>query len=258
MIKRGQVTIFVIIAIIIVGAIALFLIFGTDIGERIGIAPETNPESFLDSCLKDKVKEGIEIISMRGGSLNNPLNKSYLFKDKKSPIDISYLCYNQNDYLPCVNQEPMLFQHLENEIKDYISDNVTTCFNDLEASLKRQGYSVQKELRSFEVKLQPKRVVIETDSEITLTKAGETSKQEDFRIFVGSRLYEIAEVVLEIVNKEATACEFSHYDMFLYPKFDINTIGPTADSSIIYLVRHEDSNEEFRFAVRGCVVPPGY
>lgn len=162
------------------------------------------------------------------------------------------------DGFPCVNQEPMLFQHLEDEIKDYISDEVTICFNDLETSLENRGYSVQKELRSFEVKLQPKRVVIETDSEITLTKAGETSKQEDFRIFVGSRLYEIAEVVLEIVNKEATACEFSHYDMFLYPKFDINTIGPTADSSIIYLVRHEDSNEEFRFAVRGCVVLPGY
>ncbi|GAJ24847.1 unnamed protein product, partial [marine sediment metagenome] len=216
------------------------------------------PESFLDSCLKDKVKEGIEIISMRGGSLNNPLNKSFLFKDEKSPTDISYLCYNQNDYFPCVNQEPMLFQHLEDEIKDYISDDVTSCFNDLEASLGRQGYSVQKELRSFEVKLQSKKVVIETDSEITLTKSGETSKQEDFRIFVGSRLYEIAEVANRIVNDEATTCNFDYvFFMMNNPEFDIDKKEPkTIDSTEIYVIIHEDTNERFNLAIRGCVTPP--
>jgi len=256
--KRGQITIFIIVGIIVIGAIGVFLIFGTDIGERIGISGETNPESFLDSCLKDKVKQGIEIISRQGGSLSNPVNKSFLFKDETYPTDISYLCYNQNDYLPCVNQEPMLFQHLEDEIKDYISDEVTSCFNDLGTSLGRQGYSVQKKIRSFEIKLQSKRVVIETDSEITLTKAGETSKQEDFTIFVGSRLYEITEVVVEIVNKEATRCEFNYvFFMMNNPEFDIHKFK-TADSTEIYVIKHEDTNERFNLAIRGCVIPPGF
>ncbi len=252
--KRGQITIFIILGVVIIAAIAVFLIFGADIGERIGISGETNPEGFLDSCLKDKVKQGIEIISMQGGSVSNSLNKSILLKDEKSPTDISYLCYNQNDYLPCVNQEPMLFQHLEDEIKNYISDEVTNCFNDLGTSLGRRGYSVQKELRSFEVKLQSKRVVIETDSEITLTKAGETSKQEDFTIFVGSRLYEIAGVVNKIVNDEAIACNFNYvFFMMNNPEFNIHRF-PTADSTEIYVIRHEDTNERFNLAIRGCVM----
>ena len=258
--KRSQVTIFIIIGIILVSAIALFFLLRSGVVvPGIGGKAEKNPNIFLESCIEDKVKEGIEIISLQGGYIDNPLHKTYLFEGEDSPTNVSYLCYAQIDGVQCVNQEPMLIQHLKDEMHDYISDDVGDCFDDLASSLERQNYvvSVKYEEGNFEVKLMERKVVIEIDAELTLTKADETSKQEDFKIIIPSRFYDLAIVVLEIVNKEASACDFSNYDMFLYSEFDINKY-PTSDSSIIYTVKHEDSEEGFRFAVRGCVISSGF
>jgi len=255
--KRGQVTIFIIVAIVIMSIIALFFLFRSGVVPGIGEKPEKNPNIFLESCIEDKVKEGIEIISLQGGYISNPLHKTFKFKDEIFPINISYLCYNQNYYFPCINQEPMLIQHLKNEIYNYISDDVGDCFDKLTLSLEKQGYVVDATYRGFEIDLIEKKVVIEIDAELTLTKTEETSKQEDFKIIIPSRFYDLAILTQEIVNKEATVCEFSNYDMLLYPDFDINKYR-TIDSSIIYRIKYEDSKEEFRFAVRSCVIPPGF
>lgn len=258
--KRGQVTIFIIIGIVIVSAVSLFLLFRGGVIPEIGKARETNPSAFLDSCIEDKVREAVEVIGLQGGYISNPLHKSFLFKDEESPTDISYLCYNQNDYLPCVNQEPMLIQHLEDEIKSYISDEVNLCFSRLTSSLGRQGYTVDAnyEEGNFEVELMPKKVVIEINAELTLTKTGETTKQEDFKISIPSRFYDLIEVVNRIVNGEASSCDFNYVFFIMNnAEFDIDKFK-TADSTEIYVIKHEDTNEKFNLAIRGCVIPPGF
>ena len=256
--KRGQVTIFIIIGIVIVSAIALFLLLrsGFEI-PGIGIGKETSPSSFLESCMEDKIKETIEIISSQGGYVTPSLYKSFKFEDENSPTDISYLCYTQNSYIQCINQEPMLIQHLQNETKNYISDDVGDCFDSFASSLEKQGYVPNVKYEGFEVELMKKKIIINLKADITLTKAGETTNQEDFKIIIPSRFYDLIVVVQEIINKEATNCDFSHYDMFRYPEFNIYS-HRTADSSVIYTVKHRESKEEFKFAVRGCVMPPGF
>ncbi len=256
--KRGQVTIFIIIGIIIVSAIVLFFLFKSGVKiPGIGVGKEINPPSFLESCMEDKIKEAVNLISFQGGYIENPLNIYFKFEEENSPVNISYLCYNQADYFPCVNQEPMLLKHLKEEIYNYISDDVRNCFDSLTLSLDKQGYTVDSKYRGFEINLEEKKIIINIDAEITLTKSGETTKQENFEIIILSRFYDLAIVVQEIINKEATTCEFNHYNMFSYPNFDINKYK-TSDSSVIYKIKHEDSNEEFRFAVRGCIMPPGF
>ncbi len=256
--KGGQVTIFIIVGIIIIGIIALFFLFrgGVQI-PGVGVGEETNPPSFLESCIEEKVREAVNIISFQGGYINPSLYKSFKFENEDLPVNISYLCYNPNDYSPCVNQEPILIKHLNGEIYNYISEDVGNCFDSLTSSLDKQGYEVNPEYREFEIELKEGQIIINIDGEITLTKSGETTKQEDFEIAIPSRFYDLSLVVQEIINKEVTSCEFSHYDMSIYREFDINKYR-TADSSVIYKVKNEDSEEEFRFAVRGCVIPPGF
>lgn len=259
--KRGQVTIFIIVAIVIISIVALFFIFrgGVKI-PGIGIGKEISPSSFLESCMEDKIREGIEIISLQGGYINNPLHISYLFEDKDSPANISYLCYTQKDPLPCVNQEPMLIQHLKNEIYDYVKKDVNKCFTELGESLEKQGYDVDPTYRDFEVDLIEGKVIINIDTEITLTltKTGETSKQEDFKIITPSRFYDLAIVVQEIISKEVMSCDFESVGyMLLYPQWDIDKTK-LSDSTIIYIVEHKESKEKFQFAIRGCASSPGY
>jgi len=255
--RRGQVTIFIIIGVIIISAVGLFFLLRAGIFPLLGESLEKNPNTFLQACLEDDVKEGLGIISSQGGYISNPLNKTFQFSDSDDFTDISYLCYTQEDYVSCINQEPMLIQHLESEIKNYISDDVEDCFDKLISNLKNQGYDVDAINNGFEIDLEEKKVNINIDAEITLTKAGETTKQENFKVIIPSRFYDLAIAVQEIINKEITNCEFNQYDISNYPELNINKYM-TSDSSIIYDIKHRESGDEFKFAIKGCIIPPGF
>ena len=153
--KKGQMTIFIIIGVLIVSALALFFVFRSDIIPGIGIGAEQSPNVFLASCLDDDIREGLDLISLQGGSMENQLNISFKFEDERFPIDISYLCYSRNEYELCVNQEPMLFSQFKEKMYYYLEDSVRSCFNDLILSLEKRGYVVDAIYRDFEV-LRPK------------------------------------------------------------------------------------------------------
>jgi len=255
--KGGQVTIFIIIGIVIVSAMILFFVFRKDLGITVGESASKNPNSFLKTCLEDKIQEGIDTLLLQGGYIEPVLYKNFKFEDEKEPTQISYLCYSEADYLPCINREPMLIKHLKNELNDYIYDDVGNCFNSLTSSLEKQGYDVDAKYNGFDLILNENKIVVKINSEITLTKTGETTKQENFEVISYSRFYDLAVMAQEIINKESVNCEFNHYDSFNYPEFDIEK-HRTSDSSIIYEVEYEDSEEKFNFAVKGCVIPSGY
>ena len=254
--KKGQITIFIIVGIVLISAIALFFVFNKQVGIGTTEKTEENPELFLESCIEDKVKEAIEFISLRGGYVNNELNINFKFEDEIA-YNISYLCYNQNNYLPCISQKPTFMNDLREEIKKYISSDVENCFSKITSSYSKEGYTVNTDYRDFEIQIIPKRVIIQTDSEISLTRSGETTKQEDIKIEIANRLYEISFIVQELVNQEARFCYAEHAGISLiYPKFIIDKFR-TGDSTVIYTIDHKDSKEKFRFAIRGCVIPPG-
>lgn len=255
--NRGQVTIFIIIGIVIVSVVSIFFLIRAGIFPNVGEKLEENPNSFLESCLEDSVKEGIRIISSQGGYVNNQLNKTFKFSDEDDFSDISYLCYTNEDYNPCVNQEPMLIQHLKNEIKNYIFNDVEDCLDSLILSLENQGLNTEIVNNGFEIELEENKVNININSELTLTKTGETTKYENFKVIIPSKFYDMALVTGEIINKEVTNCDFNIYDAFDYPELDINK-HITSDSSIIYRIIDRESGDKFKFAVRGCVISSGF
>ena len=250
--KRAQITLFVIIAIIIVAVFVLVFTFRGKIIPQISGKPIKNPEAFLSSCLEEKIREGIKIISSQGGYVNHSL---YLDLDNER---IHYLCFTQNYYLPCINQEPMLIKHLSDELHDYIEDDVENCFAQLEDGLKKEGYEVDLNYKGFEIILIPKKVTIQTESSIVLKKTEESTRQENLKIAITSRFYDLAEVVQEILSQEARFCNFDIQGfMLFYNEFDVDKFK-TGNSETIYTIKHRKSQEEFKFALRGCVIPPGF
>ena len=93
---------------------------------------------------------------------------------------------------------------------------------------------------------------------MTLTKTGETTKEENFKVVIPSRIYDLAIVSQEIVSQEAKFCNFETVGfMLLYPDFKIERFT-TGDLNKIYTITHKKTREKFKFAVRGCVIPPGF
>ncbi|MBU0894418.1 MAG: hypothetical protein KKF48_05030 [Nanoarchaeota archaeon] len=254
--KYAQASIFIIISVIIVGVIALFLVISSDVIPGIGGSKsQANPSAFLDSCLEGKVKEAVKIIGEQGGYIEPVFYKEFKFEKEAFPIKISYLCYTSENYISCINQEPMLFDNIENEIKNYLRQDVENCFTELSSDLEKQGYVVEAKYRNFDVNLISKKIEIDINAELILTKAGETIRKKDFKVVVLSKIYELTEFAQKIINKEVLDCEFDYITyMLLYPKFEIDRTL-TQDSSIIYTIDHRDVSERFRFAIRGCVIP---
>ena len=250
--KRSQVTIFVIVAVAIVAVVGGYFLVKSDVIPSLGDSGEVDPQGFLDTCLKDKIQEGIDLLLENGGYINPPLTIMH------NNQNISYLCYNQNGYSPCVNQQSLLIRHLEKELYNYIENDVEDCFSGdagLTSTLDQKGYTVTgARYGGFEVDLRDGEFAVDIDAELTLTKTGETSKQEDFSVVTPTRLYNLAMVVREIVSQEIKYCHFSDtgYNI-MYPETRV-LVDNIRDETKIYTVEDVKGIEKFWFAIRGCAL----
>ena len=130
-------------------------------------------------------------------------------------------------------------------------------FADYTNNFVRKGYKIETRYDGFTVNFLPKRVIIQTDSNVVSTVSEETTKEGNFKITIASRFYEIISLVQELVNQEAEFCYTESLGIvLLYPEFNIKKFK--TQDSIVYTVEHVDSKEKFRFAIKGCVIPPGF
>ena len=258
---RGQVTIFIILGIVIVGGVSLAILVLSGKLPSIGKSASQNPESFLASCLADTLKNGLQTLGLQGGYVSNPLNISYKLTNEKNPVDISYLCYSQMDGQFCVNQDPSLIKTFESQMEIYSKTDVKNCFDSLITNLKKQGYGVTSNYNNFSIKLDSGKLSLTIFADVTVSKGEVSSRYTNFTIQASTQMYNMLRVAQEIVNKEATTCDFSqdpysYPNIFDYPDFNINKYYNSLDSSKIYSIKDDKTNEEFRFATRGCVFPP--
>jgi len=258
MAKRGQVTIFMIIAVIIISVVGLFFILRGGIIPGVGESFERDSNAFLQVCIEDKLREGIELISLQGGYIENSFNVYFKFDDESKPQKISYLCYTSGNSVPCINQNPLLIRHLDGELKKYISEEMKTCFEKgLKKNLERQGYEVVPRYKDFDVDLNEHGIGVNLDAEIILTKEEETMKQENFNLVFQSKFYDLGIVAQRIIGEEVKEdCVFDPISFGIYPDMEIKwTESKTIEKDYrIYRIKHLKTQEGFRFAVRGCVI----
>ena len=249
--KRGQVTIFIIIAVVLVALIVLLFLFYPKIKSGLGFG-EKNPAQFLQDCLEEDVSEKVGIISSQGGSLEPGLTIKY------ENTDVEYLCYINEYYLPCVRQQPLLVNHVAEEIKKSIEGNVDACFRSLEESFGKQGYSVDLKRKDFEVELLPKRIVVRFEDELTLAKAEESTPYENFEVVLTNDIYELLSIANSILNWEA---RYGDSETTIYMNYYHNLKvekKKQGDGSTIYILTNRDSEDKFMFASRSVAWPPGY
>jgi hypothetical protein len=246
--NHGQITIFVIIGIILVVAIVLILFLRTKPSIQ---TIENSPEVYLESCVKEAVSDSLVILSKQGGDLTP--KGSVMFNS----TNLTYLCYTSEYYKPCINQRPLLIEHIESEIKSDISPKIDNCFNAMKLELEKK-YNVQIANKGeIEVKLQPKKVVVNINRSVIIKKGDSTRSFTNFRVQITSPLYDLTKVANEIINQESQFCNFDEVGyMILYPSYDINKIV-TGYEDIVYIIKERSSGKEFKFAVRGCIMPHG-
>ncbi len=244
--KQAQVAIFVIIAILIVAALLLFFLLRRPTTDQ----QSSNPEGYIRECIKDATQDAVSIILENGGDIEPELTIMYGGKN------FTYLCYNQGYYKPCINQRPMLIEHIEQEITEYIEPIISDCFSSLRQEFGDRDYQISMGKMEIKTELQPKRVVVNVERELTVSKGGEIKNFKNFEVSFVTPLYELSEIAMEIVNQEAEYCNFENLGfMIIYPEYGIRK--ENVEGSLIYTVKELQTEDEFKFAVRGCVMPVG-
>ena len=248
--KRGQVTIFIIIAIVIIGLGILLYSFYPSIRSTF-ISEIKNPQAFVQDCLEDEIEEVVDELSLHGGQIDP--ESFYLYQGNK----IRYLCYTGDYYETCVVQEPMLKESIEEEIKNAISAKASECFEDLKKSYQDKGYSVTLSQGNMGIELLPKRVVATFNNTFILRK-DTTETYESFRVVINNNIYELVGITNSIINFESSLgnVDVTTY-MDWYPDLKAEKMTQS-DGTKIFILTDRNTNKKFQFASRSIAWPPGY
>jgi hypothetical protein len=244
--KKGQVTVFIIIGLVLLIVIGLvFYIYGGKLRTKTDVkfdATQVEPlKNYIEECIE---KEGSEVIRMvaEGGGKVNP-GFVYWYDGKK----FSYLCYSTG-FKPCENKVPFVRKEAGSEMSAELVERVKRCVN-LD-SLRKEGYGVQEGEMNLQAEVNDYSVLVTLDYPLTISKGGSVISERKFVHNFETPLGRLADIAMEIVESEITYGEFFYEPYFaLHP--EVIVARSLLGASKSYSVRLRDEPLEFRFAVRG-------
>lgn len=243
--KRGQVTIFIILAILIVGGILAYVFY---------IQPtylSTSQESMrINSCVSKAVENSVNSLLETGGLINPKFTYQY---DGKN---ISYFCYTSENYKTCTVQVPFPEKAFEENLAKVAREEVENCYSSSVDDLRRRGYEVSDKVPEIKMELQPGKIIYSFGS-VTITKEA-TQTLGELKVQMISPVYDMLMVATSILQQEVQYGDSEvTYIMDLYPQFLINKMK-RSDGTTIYTITDKATQLKYQFASRSLVWPAGY
>jgi len=207
--KKGQVTIFIIVAIVIVAAIlAYFLLRGNFTGDSIPTDLRPAYDYYL-SCLENTAEEGIHLLGEQGGYIEVPeFEPGSAYMPFSSQLDflgqpIPYWMYISGNNL--LKEQVPTKSSMATELETYVSERVTDCdFTEFEL----MGYDVYVDEGSVDVEINKGDVELKVKSKVTLFKGEQTVVVSNHKFSVDSKLGKFYDMAMDVYN-------FEKADMFL-------------------------------------------
>ncbi|MEK6919225.1 MAG: hypothetical protein AABW73_04265 [Nanoarchaeota archaeon] len=201
--KRGQVTIFVIIALVILGAIGIYLATNYSTTNQ-GIPEQFQElEEYYNSCIKEIASGGISIIENNGGFIEEPeLIRGNPQEPLSSKINylgetIPYWLYLNDGKI--VEQAPTK-NSMQEQISKYIKNRINECnFEDYSS----QGYIIERgENPVVEVTINNKEVTTKVTDQLVYAKEETKQLVSNHEIRIDSNLGALYNKAIELYNKE--------------------------------------------------------
>ena len=249
---KGQITIFVIIAILLVVAIILaFTLYNKTIIDKAIVSAE-EPQGFMEQCISDYVDEASEKIIQNGGYFNEEDKR--ILSMQYEYADVPYLCFYSENNARCNPRiEVSIYNHVESEIYTHVNSKVNSCFDMMIKELKDQeiklegGYTLDIEMLSGKV-----RTTI--NQKVRTEKAGVPKTYDAFSSVTQTKVYDFAEIVQRIIEEEVIYCDSDPIKIMNANRdFEVKR-WKTGNDNTIYTITNKNTKEVWRFATRGCVL----
>jgi hypothetical protein len=241
--KRGQLTLFIILGIIVVVTALLIFLFRPKIISTQSFNTE-NPSAFIHSCLEEKIDSTLNQIYLKGGVLD--ADHSYLYQGE----EVTYLCYTNQYYTPCQVEHPILEYTILRDLENEMRGTVEQCFEDLKSNYERKGYTVNLKEGNIGINLLLDKITFSFPNyELTATKQ-ESHTYNNFEFSKRSDLFNVLQIVNGIILDEVNEGDVdtlkylnSFQDLKLEKK-------KQEDGTTVYIITNKDTQNKFQFAVR--------
>ena len=199
--KRGQVTIFIIIAVLVVAGVVLFFTLSED------VSLTRMPEDFqpvynsFQSCVEGHTQEGINTLEQQGGHIYlpeyrgtvGPFSSWFYFTGTSIP----YWSYTQGGVE--FEQVPSK-QDMAGDLETYIQNQVQDCSFEEYGD---QGIDVQMEDDpEADVGIQDSNVNVDLDMDLSIESQNDSTVVDNHEISVNSKLGDLYDSAREIYDKE--------------------------------------------------------
>jgi len=185
--KRGQITIFIIIAVIIIAIVAVFFVFREDLIDKnqnsLEIAPIAN---FVQECIDTTFEDSLYQIAQQGGY------SRYSYLEKTNDEGITYYLIEGKNYLPSKSL-------VEDEIEEYFERKVFLCINQFSNF---QDYTIEEGVLESSVNIEEDEIKLKAEYPLTITKGESTTKIEDFESKIQIKLEPIYNSVADFISSQ--------------------------------------------------------
>ncbi|MFH1237864.1 MAG: hypothetical protein ABIH79_00830 [archaeon] len=241
--NKGQVTIFILIAIMIVSIVLIFFLWAKPtylFGESEGLG--------FENCVRDGMESVIDELGETAGFANAGFSYPY------GGQEFVYLCYTNEYYKTCTVQVPFLRTNFQEQLEKVMEEKIGVCYDNSINDLKSQGYSVSSGDVDYEILIEPGVVRVEIDAPTTVG----SQKFARFNVGVNSPIYEMVMISTSILQSEAKYGDSDISEMMrFYPDYIIDKIKRD-DGTTIYILESKLFGTKFQFASRSLAWPAGY
>ncbi len=211
--RRGQMTIFIIIAIVIVAGIIVYFLARGELG-AFGVSSELQPVfDYYEECLRQETRSAIELAESQGGFVEvldyAPGSEYAPFSSQLNFLGfpIPYWYYVSGNGL--IKEQIPLMSDIEGGISEYVGERLNECDFD---NFYAQGFSIDIERpNNLIINVEDENVNVIVDSNLVVSKGEESARKNVHEVNVESKLGKFYNIARKIYEKEKERAVFDNY-----------------------------------------------
>ena len=226
--KKAQVTLFVIIAIVLIAAISFGFYYAKN-KAKISAGDFSPIQDYLVSCLKQKAENAVLVLGLQGGYIETPeLQQGSGYMPFSSQLDflgtnVPYWAYFDRNGI-FTEQIPTITS-MQNQLSNYLNEEIKTC--DF-SSFQEQGFSfILPEKASTSVKISNGKIDITLDYPIRISKGENSGKLSTIQSSLNSNLGKMYNSAREIYAYKSKSNFLENYSLDV-----LSLYAPTTDVEI--------------------------
>lgn len=210
--KRGQVAIFIIVAILIAAGTALYFVLRDKTDIPI-VSTEFAPVySYYSSCIEEKTKDAIDLAGSQAGYVYPGV---YIPGSDYAPFSnqlnfmgfpVSYWYYVSGNGV--IKEQVPNKADIENEISRYIEENINNC--DFEVFY-AQGFSIDFGEPNVKTAIEENKIVVDVMSDVSVSREESSAKKTEHKVELNSKFGKFYRIAREIYDKEKNEAFLENY-----------------------------------------------